>query len=64
MSRSLSISYISHLLVLVFMESSIRTVYIYPDFFLMCKLYNFGVKIMYLISDHLTFMDSVDVEDC
>ena len=35
----------------------------YSDVFLVCKLYNSGLQIMPLISDHLRFMDSVDIGD-
>ena len=43
------------------MERSICTIFVYPDFFLVCKLYNYGLQIMTLISDHLRFMASVDI---
>ena len=43
------------------MESSICTVSTYSDFFLDCKLCNFGLQIMLLISDHLRFMAIADI---
>ena len=43
------------------MESSIRTVCTYSDFFLVCKLFKSGLQIMLVISDHLRFMGSVDI---
>ena len=42
------------------MESFIRTVCTYSDFFLVIKLYKFGLQIMLFISDYLRFMGSVD----
>ena len=43
------------------MESSICTVWTYSDIFLICKLYNSGLQIMPLTSDHLKFMARVDI---
>ena len=45
------------------MESSIRTVRAFSDFFLVCKLYDSALQVIPLISDHLTlrFMGSVDI---
>ena len=45
------------------MENSICTVCTLSDFFLDCKLYNWGPQIMPLISDHLRFMASVNIGD-
>ena len=51
------------LLVLLFMESSIRTVCTIPIrtysyFFLVCKFYNSGLQIMLLTADRIRFMGS------
>ena len=62
-SRSLRLIYIWDLLLFLFMESSIGTVCTYWNFFLTCKLYNSGLQIMLLISDHLRFMASADIGD-
>ena len=43
------------------MERSIRTVFTYSDFFLVCKLYKSGPQIILFISDHLRFMGSFDI---
>ena len=43
------------------MESSICTAGTCLDFFMVCKLYKSGLKIMRLISDHLRLMSSVDI---
>ena len=43
------------------MESSIRTVFTYSDFFLVCKFCLSDLQIMSLNSDHLRFMGSVDI---
>ena len=48
-------------LVVLFMESSIRTVCTYSDLFLVCKLCLSDLQIMSLNSDHLRFMGSVDI---
>ena len=47
--------------VLLFMESSVCTICTYSDFFLVGKVYNSGLQIMPLFSDHLRFMASVDI---
>ena len=44
------------------MESSIRTVCTYSGLLPAFKLYNSDLQIMPLISDHLRFMGSVDME--
>ena len=43
------------------MESSIRTVRTYSDFFLFCKLYKAGRQFMPLNLYHLRHMSSVDI---
>ena len=43
------------------MESWIRIVGTYLDFFLVCKSYKSGLQIIPLISDHLRFMGNVDI---
>ena len=42
------------------MESLICTVHTYSDLFLVNELYNYGLQIMPLVSDHPRFMASVD----
>ena len=64
MSRSLSINlYLVLFLVLPVMESSIRFVCTYSDFFLVCKFYKPDLQIIPLVSDQLRFMGSVDTGD-
>ena len=43
------------------MEISIRTVFAYSEFFLVCELSKSGPQVMPLISDHLRFMGSADI---
>ena len=43
------------------MEGLIRTGFTYSDFFLMCKLCLFDLKIMSFNSDHLRLMSSVNI---
>ena len=43
------------------MESTIRTVFNYSDFFLVCKFCLSDLQIMSLNSDHRRFMGSVDI---
>ena len=43
------------------MEISVRAIFAYSDFFLICELSKSGLQIMPLISDHLRFMGSVDI---
>ena len=45
------------------MESSVSIICAYSGFFLACKVYNSGSKIMPLILDHPRFMASVDIGD-
>ena len=45
------------------MESSICTICAYSDVFLVSRLYSSGLLIMFLVSDHPKFMDSVDIGD-
>ena len=51
----------SNLLVVLFRESSICTVYTYSDFLLVFKLCLSELEMMYLNSDHLRFIHSVDI---
>ena len=45
------------------METLICTVCTYTGFFLVCKLHDYGLKIMTHISDHLRFMAIIDIGD-
>ena len=62
MSRRLSIVYVLGLLVFSFMESSILTIMYTFSFFLVFKLYKSSLQIIHIISDHLIFLVSINIE--
>ena len=55
-------AYFGDVLVLLFIERLICTIFAYPDFFLVCNLYDSGQQIMPHIPD-LKPMTSVDIGD-
>ena len=61
MSRNLSINLYVRPFSIAITESLVFTICIYSGIFLVSSLYNSGLQIMPLISDHLTFMASVDI---
>ena len=62
MSRELSIVSDWGLLLFSFMECSVLTIIYVFSFFLVFKLYRFGLQIVSFISDYLVFLDSVDIK--
>ena len=61
-SELLAITYILDLLKLLFMESVIRSVCSYAEFFLVFKFCNSHLQIKSLILEHIRFMYNVDAE--
>ena len=62
MSRGLSIVSFQGFLVSLFMESLVLTIMYVFSFFLVFKLFKYGVKIIHLILDHLICLGSVDIK--
>ena len=58
MSRNLSINL--HLSIATYGKFNLYCLHLF-ELFLVCKLYNSGLQIMPLISDHLRIMASVDI---
>ena len=63
MSRNVIINLYLRPFSIAIYESSICTICAYSDVFLVSMLYNSGLLIMPLVSDHPRFMASVDIGD-
>ena len=64
MFKKLSIVSVGGLLVFSFIESSILTIIYVFSYFLLFKLYNFGLQIIHLILDYLLFLGKADIRGC